>query len=244
MKSAPRYLAFAASLFLAAPAPLAALAADAPRPCRPPQAVTTCEHPWGAANGGCASAWVLPSGLETDLARIRDGGRVHFLEPERAGCPAAGEAACATKAYLLPGDSVIVTGTDVSHACAIFISDRGRATTGWLPLSAIERYDSRTGEGWPWAGHWTGPAGRLFIRPLPPPADLLDAELSGRAADGRPLDPLHASLDGWIAEFREPEEEICRIRSRLLDPYLVVEAEDSACGPPMVGIYRRARVVP
>jgi hypothetical protein len=52
-------------------------------------------------------------------------------------CPSA-ESACRLKAYLVPGDEVLVDATDGAYVCTFFKSQGGTETRGWLPRAALQ----------------------------------------------------------------------------------------------------------
>jgi hypothetical protein len=52
-------------------------------------------------------------------------------------CPSA-ESDCRLRAFLVPGDEVLVNATDDLFVCATFKSQAGIETTGWLPRSALQ----------------------------------------------------------------------------------------------------------
>jgi hypothetical protein len=61
------------------------------------------------------------------------GPRLHFQRVE-AGCP--GSDTCKAKAYLVPGDKVILDDTGEAWICAYFQGPK-RGTFGWLPRTAL-----------------------------------------------------------------------------------------------------------
>jgi hypothetical protein len=74
------------------------------------------------------------------LAEVRDGAgrRVHFF---RGGgrCPDGPAAECRNKAYLVPGDTVVVAQHRGGFACAWYQrSTVNDAVVGWLPARALE----------------------------------------------------------------------------------------------------------
>jgi len=75
------------------------------------------------------------------LARVvTKDARVNFVagRGERTPtCPSA-ERACQQKANVVPGDEVLTGATDGPYVCALFKSQRGTETTGWLPRTALE----------------------------------------------------------------------------------------------------------
>src|SRR5919204_6584616 len=83
-------------------------------------------HPGPA---GCELNKVAPARVVTEEPRL------HFVASggERtSGCPSAASA-CRLRAYVMPGDEVLVDLTDAAYVCAFFKSQGGTETRGWLP---------------------------------------------------------------------------------------------------------------
>lgn len=81
------------------------------------------------------------SASQPQVATVAPGqGRVHFLKGSEARrtCP-GNEAACATAAFVMPGDNVIVTSITGNYACVSFtgVSPKFSTTNGWLPVSTL-----------------------------------------------------------------------------------------------------------
>lgn len=64
--------------------------------------------------------------------------RVHFVKEaaEQAGCPSRAPA-CSERAYLVPGDRVIISARRDAFICATYISAKRGARLGWLPADAV-----------------------------------------------------------------------------------------------------------
>jgi len=91
------------------------------------------------------------------LARVvTKDARVNFVagRGERTPtCPSA-ERACQQKANVVPGDEVLTGATDGPYVCALFKSQRGTETTGWLPRTALEVVSPQAGPARQWDGTW------------------------------------------------------------------------------------------
>jgi hypothetical protein len=91
------------------------------------------------------------------LARVvSKDARLHFIasKSERMpACPSA-ESACTLKAYVVPGDEVLVDATEAPYLCAFFKSQTGRETRGWLPRAALQIAPSEGAPARQWAGKW------------------------------------------------------------------------------------------
>ncbi|SNS57219.1 MULTISPECIES: hypothetical protein [unclassified Azospirillum] len=79
------------------------------------------------------------------------GPRLHFQRVE-AGCP--GSDTCKAKAYLVPGDKVILDDTGETWICAYFQGPK-RGTFGWLPRTALAIEDKPpVPRKQDWVGRW------------------------------------------------------------------------------------------
>ena len=91
------------------------------------------------------------------LARVvTKDARVNFVagRGERTPtCPSA-ERACQQKANVVPGDEVLTGATDGPYVCALFKSQRGTETTGWLPRTALEVVSPQAAPARQWDGTW------------------------------------------------------------------------------------------
>src|SRR5215510_15680892 len=93
---------------------------------------------------GVAAAHADPAACEQNnvaLARVvASEARVNFIagRSERTpACPSA-ERGCRLRAYLVPGDEVLVDTADGPYVCTFFKSQRGTETRGWLPRAALQ----------------------------------------------------------------------------------------------------------
>ena len=68
-------------------------------------------------------------------------------------CPSA-ESACRQKAYLVPGDEVLVDATDGAYVCTFFKSQGGTETRGWLPRAAVQIALPEPAPARQWDGKW------------------------------------------------------------------------------------------
>lgn len=72
------------------------------------------------------------------VARIKaSAGRVHFYEPT-CDAGAKGLEACRRKAYVQPGDTVLLGDVFDTTACATFVDQKGRATSGIIKANTVE----------------------------------------------------------------------------------------------------------
>jgi len=76
--------------------------------------------------------------------------RVHFRNDDD-GCPEA--ASCVQKAYLVPGDRVLVAQRDGAWVCVWYFAKRQKYV-GWMPANAVAREAARTPTLDEWVGTW------------------------------------------------------------------------------------------
>jgi hypothetical protein len=81
----------------------------------------------------------VDAGVVPHLAIVKPGDRARFVRSgEQAGCPNA-SAACATRAFVLGGDAVVILATAGDYACATFTGPGPKATStsGFLPRAQL-----------------------------------------------------------------------------------------------------------
>lgn len=192
--------------------------------------------------------------------------RVHFLETSilQSGCPSQ-DAACRSKAYLVPGDEVVIIGTKGDFICASYVSRKGQVTDAWLPRSAITTVqDLPRVEMKDWVGRWqSGPEQTIEIAQGAKPGSVTikgdatwGASDPGRVKRGAVnIGTLEAETktegavlsfgmgeDGTLS-FEEADEADCKVRMQRLGPYLLVK-DNRMCGGANVtftAVYRRTR---
>lgn len=180
------------------------------------------------------------------------------------GCPAA-TAACAEKAFVTPGDPVIVTATVNGFGCATFTGPAPKAvsTIGFLELSSLAS-PSQAQPAADWAGAWrSGPEKRITLTAAGA-AFAIKGDATFGAQDPERVErgavnigeieakasPKGAEMgfamgdDGETLPFdaaKKSDSDFCRVRMWRLGPYLVV-ADNGMCGGMNVtftGVYRR-----
>jgi hypothetical protein len=177
------------------------------------------------------------------LARVTGarGERAYFHNDLADDCPRPG-AKCRDKAYLVPGDEVIVSRTRGGWACGWFQPRRGPETVGWIEAA---RLDLREAEARPplarWVGEWEFYRNSLSIR------RATDGRLSveGQAHWQGLGDNVHVGeVGGQVAPSGSTlalEDDTCRVTLRLVVPYLIVN-DNGQCGGVNVtfdGVYRK-----
>jgi hypothetical protein len=229
-------------------------------------------------NACCLSAIVLacslaaahadPVGCEQNdvaLARVvASEARVNFIagRSERTpACPSA-ESGCRLRAYLVPGDEVLVDPTDGPYVCTLFKSQGGTETRGWLPRAAVQIARPEPAPLRQWDGKWRRDRDAQIV--IKSSQDELEVsgdamwgsrdpqrvkrgavhvgELSGK---GKPRGQMLAL--GWDPDgstFSRPKDQApddCAAKLDLYGRYLVVE-DNGGCGGLNVsftGIYVR-----
>jgi hypothetical protein len=103
-----------------------------------------------------ARAECVPSESNTALARVvSEDAKLYFVSGPRKQapqCPSAATA-CRMKAYLVPGDEILINVTD-DPACARFKSQSLVETIGYLPRAALELVPSEQASIEKWDGTW------------------------------------------------------------------------------------------
>jgi len=187
------------------------------------------------------------------LAKVTGDAKLHFLN-DGQGCPEKDATTCQQSAYVLPGDTVLVSKRMSGFRCAFYPNKVG-GSAGWVPENRIEAMTVDTQPKLQqWAGTWVD--GDDSIR-----MDLRGAKLhaSGEAfwpsknpsAEQRPYGPnlgdfeATASPDHNVVTFVEGEAQsannVCRVKAVLVNDLLVV-SDNQMCGGMNVrfnGVYRR-----
>lgn len=197
--------------------------------------------------------------------------RLHFIkDPDgKNACPNA-TPACAAKAFVVGGDSVIVANTHGDYACVTFTSSARitRSTGGWLPRAALKDSPATTIAIADWGGDWqTGQSGQEFkIKTLPDNRVALQGTATWGSDDPRRVKSgdVHTGeisvtvpvkngaamfsidMDGkaqpFDKDYGDANDGTCRIYFTRMGPYLVVE-DNLRCGGANVtftGVYRQA----
>lgn len=193
-----------------------------------------------AAQTVCAAPGPDDAGVV--LARVREG---THRAPLHRPCGTGGARMCAGPAYLLPGDTVLVHGHVAGWDCVTYATTR-RTTSGWLPAGRVEALRVAAPAMAAWRGDWERVLSSLELRPAGRQLAVAgDATWYGAPhPDGERsvhIGEVHARAtprgDRW-----QGEDDLCRLRLRLLPPYLLA-ADNDQCGGYNVtfsGIYRRA----
>lgn len=174
--------------------------------------------------------------------------RTYFLRnaSDAPGCPSA-DAACRLKAYLVPGDEVVVWSHDGEYACASFNGAKGRVTTGFLPTAALVFADSAARDLADWLGTWTRVEAEIRIEAAGEDRVVVSGDATWGAEDPErverggvhigTIDPTTVAIGGEsVVRFAtgeepdDPEDEYrCRVSMQLLGDRLLV-SDNFQCG--------------
>lgn len=173
------------------------------------------------------------------------GARVYFHGDDSDDCPAAG-AKCRAKAYVIPGDEVIVSRRLGDYICAWFSPRKGDETVGWLPAASVTLSEPQMK---PSLSRWVGAWGYGGLQSL----DIKRGARAGAlAVKGEAYwrglgDNIHtgevefeAAPQGNLLALKNSED-ICEVTLRLVGSYLVV-SDNLQCGGANVtfnGVYRK-----
>ena len=221
--------------------------------------------PARAQESDCLGYGSLADSAEISLGRIgKDAARTYFVRngSDAKGCPSATEA-CRDKAFLVPGDRVILSGTRQNLVCADYIGAKGADRAGWLPAGAVVRESLPPVALADWTGTWSRQEAKVTIKPGRKTGEL---RVHGDATFGM-LDPDRVKRGavnvGEIAGVGAPDGAAlsfamganatlpvdkgdgytCKVWMRRLGPYLLVD-DNNQCGGMNVsfrGAYTRTR---
>ena len=105
----------------------------------------------------CGSIPELSTNPTLVLGHITSGTAiVHFIKDATAqpGCPSRAPA-CAERAYLVPGDRVIVSARRDAFVCATYINAKSIDRSGWLPADAVADDKAEPVAPADWLGKWS-----------------------------------------------------------------------------------------
>lgn len=192
----------------------------------------------------CGEFPVLSTNPLVRVGRIASGSaRVHFVSAVRAGCPNT-TPACAERAYVVPGDPVILTMTRDAFVCATFIDSKGVDTSGWLPAAAVDT-EPEPAPSAGWLGTWSRTEAEIVFKPGKGAALLIEGNATFGASDPRRVrrgavnvgeieaevtpagDRLNFTEGGGSAE--EGGESSCRVWMRQIGRWLIVD-DNGNCG--------------
>jgi hypothetical protein len=194
----------------------------------------------------CRNGLFTSESKEFRLARVR-GARAQraYFYGDDEGCPGPA-AKCRQKAYVVPGDELIVSRAFGEYVCAWYQPARGGETVGWMTASRLETSETNASPAAAlWLGSWEFYNNSLRI--------TRGAKAGALRVEGEAfwhgVNPENVHT-GEVSGEAEPAsgvlslgDDICRATFRLLGPYLIVD-DNGDCGGANVtfdGVYRRAK---
>jgi hypothetical protein len=171
----------------------------------------------------------------------RRGERAYFHK-DADGCPSP-RAQCRERAYVVPGNEVIVSRTFGDWACAWYQPARGPERVGWIEAHRLDISEAPSSP-MParFVGEWAHYENALSIRPGKGAGRLA---VSGQAYWHGVGDNVHVGeVAGEVAPAGNAltlEDDTCRVTAHLVGPYLIVR-DNKQCGGVNVtfdGVYRK-----
>ena len=194
----------------------------------------------------CRDGFFTRDSRDFKIGKVKSA-RAYFHSDEKEGCPEG--AACRRKAYLVPGNEVIVNRVRNGFACAWYSPMKGNPTAGWLKVSDLaisappQAADTKA-----WLGEWAYEENGIEFTDNKLPGFL---NVTGNASWKGLGDNVHVGeIDGRYApengviNYSDGDDEYdCKITMRLLGSYLIV-ADNLKCGGVNVtfsGVYTKKK---
>jgi hypothetical protein len=199
----------------------------------------------------CGSIPELSTNPALSPGRITSGTvNVHFIKDAAAqpGCPSRAPA-CAERAYLVPGDRVIVSARGDAFVCATYINAKGIDRSGWLPADTVADDGSATPVApADWLGKWSRVEADITVKAGKAGALRIEGDATFGAKDpGRvrrgavnigniegEVTPIGDRLsfamgDGTTLPVDKGDELGCKVWMRRVGPWLIVN-DNNNCG--------------
>jgi len=174
------------------------------------------------------------------------GARAYFYGDASEDCPGAG-AKCRQKAYLIPGDAVVVSRRLGDYLCAWYAPAKGAETVGWLRADDVTISEADAGTPLSrWLGAWEYAGQSLDVSRGTKAGALA---VSGEAFWRGQGDNVHVGEVEFEAAPAanvlklEENKDLCGVTIRLVGPHLVV-SDNLKCGGLNVtfnGVYRKKK---
>lgn len=210
----------------------------------------------------CAGFNGLSDKPSLTLATVTGPDRVHFIEAsgtKNASCPDLSPA-CQAKAFLVAGDSVVVSRTRGPLSCVDYVGAKGVSRTGWVPIARLTAVPVIRVTPADWRGTWKAIESTITIKDVPGSLLSIDGDATYGALDPDRVKRGAVNI-GSIAGKVTPDgdalaftmgdtrtlpitagaETDCKVWMRRLGPYLLVD-DNNNCGGMNVtfrGIYSR-----
>lgn len=193
-------------------------------------------------DGMCRNGLFAQQNDSFALARVTGPGKAHFLN-DMDGCPGP-SAACRQKAYVLPGDRVVIGRSRGGYVCTYFPNKVG-GSAGWMPRERLAplAITPRLAQ---WPGSWAD--GDNWLRIARTKAGLRVKGMafwpSARPSlQDRPGGPNMGEIDGVLRiTGTRAEEPKCKVTFHLLGDVLVASDPHRLCDGMNVtfsGVYLR-----
>lgn len=172
--------------------------------------------------------------------------KIYFYNDDAADCPDSEK--CKAKAYVIPGNQVLVSKTRENFGCAWFAPSKGSPTVGWIKMDSF-RFPEIEQDASPraWIGEWKYADNSI---------NFTDNKLAGwlnvtgdaswqgvNSVNVGQLDGRAEPKDG-ILKYSDGDDKLdCKATMRLVGSYLVVD-DNLKCGGLNVsfsGVYKRTR---
>lgn len=189
-------------------------------------------------------------GYDTDfgLAVVngRKNERAYFYDDDR-DCPNGKD--CRRKAYIIPGDEVIVAREYGDYSCVWYEPAKGSETVGWIRTDRLEKRKLKEPQRADWLGEWEDGVSSITIRPGTGGNGFHvkgDSYWQGAVEGSIHIGELDypGRLVGAVLESSSGDDEYdCRVRMRRIGGFLLV-SDNKNCGGVNVsfdGVYRRTR---
>lgn len=200
--------------------------------------------------GGNPANWCRNGAFASDskefkVARVR-GARAQraYFHGEEEGCPGPASK-CRQKAYVIPGDTLVVSRAFGEYVCAWFQPARGYETVGWLRADQLEVSETDAGPAPArWLGEWVLHENGLTIGRGTKAGEL---RVEGSATWHGVGDNVHVGeIDASAAPAGNTlalGDDICKLTLRLVGDFLLAD-DNGECGGVNVtfdGVYRKKK---
>ncbi|WP_322051702.1 hypothetical protein [Paraburkholderia bannensis] len=188
------------------------------------------------------------------LARVTGTGKLHFLD-DLSGCPEKGGSACEQRAYVLPGDTLLVSKRRNGFRCA-FYPNKGGGSAGWVTDDRIEEIAVDQAPALrQWTGTWMDGDNKIVLgmrgKALHATGEAYwpSKQPSAHFPGGPNLGDLEAvatpaqNTVKFVEGSGDSSSDVCRVSASLVGAWLVV-GDNQMCGGENVsfsGVYRRQR---
>ena len=174
--------------------------------------------------------------------------KVHFYDDSEADCPPS--ETCRDKAFVVPGDKLVVSRIYKGFVCSWYIPTKGLPTVGWIKLGNVDIVDAPAAPPLSaWRGDWAYADDRITFTDNKLKGNL---NVTGEAYWKGLGDNVHeGGLDGRaepigrILKLNEadPDKHACKVTMQLIGNFLVVK-DNMNCGGANVsfsGVYRKKK---